>query len=111
LPEPHSNVDRLYATWQLQPGEEWRLQPDRIYGLESETETSGTFPEAHIGILTPLEPWAGIEAPGAEETVIETWPWALPEKEQVVKNSRHESLVKYPSRYDTTINSYPERQK
>jgi Common central domain of tyrosinase len=99
----HSNVDRLYTTWQLQPGEEWRLQPDRIYGSESETETSGTFPEAHIGILTPLEPWAGIEAPGAEETVIETRPWALPEKEQVVKNSRHESLVKYPSRYDTTI--------
>jgi hypothetical protein len=99
----HSNVDRLYTTWQLQPGKEWRLEPDHIYGSESETETSGTFPEAHVGILTPLEPWAGIEAPGAEETVIETRPWAPPENELVIKNSRHDSLVKYPPHYDTTI--------
>jgi hypothetical protein len=99
----HSNVDRLYTTWQLQPGKEWRLQSDLIYGSESETETTGTFPEAHIGILTPLEPWAGVHAPGAEETVIETRPWALPENELILKNSKHESLVKYPPRYDTTI--------
>ena len=24
----HSNVDRLFALWQTQPGKEWRLDPD-----------------------------------------------------------------------------------
>lgn len=99
----HSNVDRLYSTWQVQPGKEWRLDPERIYGSESNSTTTGTYPEAHIGILSPLEPWAGIDAPGAEELVVETRPWAFPENEQVFKNSKDMSLVVTPPRYDTTI--------
>jgi len=47
----HSNVDRLFASWQLQPEKEWRLDPDRIYGSEADTTTTGTYPEAHIGIF------------------------------------------------------------
>jgi hypothetical protein len=96
-------VDRLYAAWQLQPGHQWRLDPERIYGSESETETSGSFPEAHIGIKSPLEPWAGVDAEGAEETVIETRPWAPPENEMLIKDSKHESLVKIPPLYDTNL--------
>ena len=99
----HSNVDRLYAAWQLEPGRQWRLDPERIYGSESETETSGSFPEAHIGIKSPLESWAGVDAEGAEETVIETRPWALPENEMLIKDSKHESLVKTPPLYDTNL--------
>ncbi|MGA6990570.1 MAG: tyrosinase family protein [Nitrososphaeraceae archaeon] len=99
----HSNVDRLYATWQLQPEKEWRLDPDRIYGSESDTTTTGTYPEAHIGILSPLEPWAGVDAPGSEESVVETRPWAPPENQQAIKNSRDKSLVDNPPRYDTTV--------
>jgi hypothetical protein len=99
----HSNVDRLYATWQLQPEKDWRLDPDRIYGSESDTTTTGTYPEAHIGILSPLEPWAGVDAPGAEESVVETRPWAPPENRQAIKNSRDISLVSNPPRYDTTV--------
>lgn len=30
----HTNVDRLWASWQLQPGEGWRLKPDEIYVSE-----------------------------------------------------------------------------
>jgi Common central domain of tyrosinase len=99
----HSNVDRLFATWQLQRGKEWRLDPVRIYGSESDTTTTGTYPEAHIGILTPLEPWAGVDAAGAEEQVVETRPWSPPENEQIIKNSKDKSLVSSPPRYDTTI--------
>ena len=33
----HSNVDRLWASWQLQPEKEWRLDPDKIYGFESDS--------------------------------------------------------------------------
>jgi hypothetical protein len=28
----HSNTDRLFALWQLAPGQEWRLDPNRVYG-------------------------------------------------------------------------------
>jgi hypothetical protein len=99
----HSNVDRLYAAWQLQAGKEWRLDPERIYGSESNTTTTGTYPEAHIGILSPLEPWAGVDAPGAEEAVIETRPWAAPENQQILKNSKDKSLVTNPPKYDTIL--------
>ena len=81
------------------------LDPHRIYGSESETTTTGTYPEAHIGILSPLEPWAGINALGAEEGVVETRPWASPENEQILKDSKHKSLVRYPPKYDTLLNN------
>lgn len=79
----HSNVDRLWAMWQTQPGREWRLDPDQVYG------TDGTDPS----ILENLEPWAGGTG---------TRPWAPPENEQVVKNSKHLSVV-IPPCYDTLL--------
>ena len=33
----HANVDRLYAMWQCQPGEEWRLDVAQVYGVEAST--------------------------------------------------------------------------
>ena len=99
----HSNVDRLYASWQLQPGKDWRLDPERIYGSESNSTTTGTYPEAHIGILSPLEPWSGVDAPGAEEEIIETRPWSYPENEQSIKNSKDRTLVRNLPSYDIMI--------
>jgi tyrosinase-like protein len=96
----HSNVDRLFALWQLQPGHAERLDPERIYGSESDTVARGR----DVGILTPLEPWAGADAPGREDGVIAARPWAAPENEHLrpenQKNSKHPSVV-VPSRYDT----------
>jgi hypothetical protein len=96
----HSNVDRLFALWQLQPGHEERLDPERVYGSESATVAQGRI----VGILTPMEPWAGVDAPGLEAGVIATRPWAAPENEQLrpenQKNSKHPSVV-VPPRYDT----------
>ena len=95
----HSNVDRLFAHWQLQ--DTGRLDPELVYGSESNTVAQGR----NVGILTPLEPWAGIEAPGKEAGVIATRPWAAPENEQLrpenQKNSKHPSVVE-PPLYDTT---------
>jgi hypothetical protein len=31
----HANVDRLYAMWQCQPGQEWRLDPALVYGNDA----------------------------------------------------------------------------
>lgn len=87
----HSNVDRLFAMWQTVPGEEWRLDPDEVYG--SEENTTGTN-----GILSTVEPWAG--NPSNDPIVDLARPWAPPENQQVVKNSRHPSIVLAPC-YDT----------
>jgi hypothetical protein len=81
----HSNVDRLFASWQRLPGKAWRLDPNQVYG--SEGSTTGAR-----GIMTPMEPWAGIESPHAR-------PWAAPENQQVSKNCKHPSVVSPPA-YD-----------
>jgi hypothetical protein len=94
----HSNVDRLWASWQRKAGQEWRLEPNRVYGNESSTTAQGTV----VGILTPLEPWAGIDAPGIEEEVRPSRPWYPPENEQNQKNSKHESVVT-PPEYDEYV--------
>ena len=92
----HSNVDRLFAMWQLQDPTT-RLNPNLVYGSESGSSAVGR----DVGILTPLEPWAGIDAPGVEEGVKAVRPWAPPENEMVLKNSKHISVVT-PRLYDTT---------
>ena len=33
----HANVDRLYAMWQCQPNQEWRLDVNQIYGTDAAT--------------------------------------------------------------------------
>ncbi|MGH3449545.1 MAG: tyrosinase family protein, partial [Haloechinothrix sp.] len=84
----HGNVDRLFAMWQAQPGQEWRLDPDQVYGDQSNTNDPD-------GILYNLQPWDGMVEFGAP---IEPWVGASPEVE--VKNSRHPSVVRPPC-YDT----------
>jgi hypothetical protein len=79
----HSNVDRLWAMWQTQPGHPERLDPNQVYGSD------GTNPS----INDPLQPWAGTS----------NWPvrpWYTPENQQVVRNCKHPSVVRPPC-YDT----------
>ena len=97
----HSNVDRLFAGWQRQPGQSSRLDPAQVYGSEGNTVATGTPPFVQVGILTPLEPWAGVFAPGAEPGVRPTRPWAPPENQTVFKTSKDPSVVA-PLRYDTS---------
>ena len=79
----HSNVDRLWAMWQRQSGEEWRLDPDEVYGTESH----------HPEIIAALEPWAG-------KAKMPLRPWGPPDYQEVVKNSKDLTIV-VPPRYDT----------
>ena len=83
----HSNVDRLFARWQVAPGKSFRRVPAQVYG--SEGSSTGVR-----GIMTMMEPWAG--GPGLR-------PWAPPENQQVAKNSKHPTVVN-PPLYDTNIN-------
>ena len=72
----HANVDRLFAMWQTVPGQEWRLDPDQVYGDQSTTTGEG-------GILQTLQPWDGTVVFGAP---IEPWVGASPQIE--VKDCR-----------------------
>ena len=84
----HSNVDRLWATWQTQPGHTDRLDPAHAY------DPLGSDPE----ILEPMQPWEGTG----------TWPtrpWYAPENEFVIKTPTHPSVVRPPC-YDT-LPTYP----
>jgi len=76
----HANVDRLWAKWQREPGQQWRLDPARVYGDE------GTDPR----ILENMQPWAGGTG---------TRPWAPPENQQQNKNCKHPTIVE-PPRYE-----------
>lgn len=99
----HSNVDRIFATWQLQPWLWSRLNPETVYDFESGTVATGSVAgdDLSVGILTPLEPWAGIDAPGVEDGMRPARPWAPPENQMIIKNSKHISIV-IPRHYDTT---------
>lgn len=76
----HSNVDRLFAMWQAQSGQAWRLDPEQVYGSEGAT----------LGAAL-LEPWS---------SDLTTRPWAPPENLQAPKNYKHASIVAPPC-YDT----------
>lgn len=84
----HANVDRLWAEWQTQPGQDWRLNPDLVYG--SESATTGAQ-----GILNALKPWDGTVEFGSAIP-----PWTAGSTEIEIKNCRHPSVVAPPC-YDT----------
>lgn len=68
----HANVDRLYAMWQCQPGQEWRLDVTQVYGVEAATTgidglstntlapwdgSSGVHPFTPAGGLIQVKPY------------------------------------------------------
>lgn len=88
----HSNVDRIFASWQVKPGKEWRLDPEQVYGPETNTDIDPAAGIYDPGILTPLDPWAG--NPSNHPEVLRIRPWAPPENEQVSKNSKDLTVVR-----------------
>jgi len=84
----HSNVDRLWAMWQTQPGHTDRLDPAHAY------DPVTSDPE----ITEPMQPWEGTGS-------WPTRPWYAPENEFVVKTPTHASVVRPPC-YDT-LPTYP----
>ncbi|KIF01337.1 hypothetical protein PL81_36145 [Streptomyces sp. RSD-27] len=87
----HSNVDRLFALWQHQPGHPERLDPEHVYGtLDGNSELSGN-----------IEPWSSgrtLNEVTGQENLIR--PWYDPEKMGVPKSYKDLSVV-IPRRYDT----------
>lgn len=81
----HSNVDRLFAKWQTQPGHTDRIDPAFMYGTES------------ASLDDNVEPWSGGLA---------TRPWAAPENQGVAHTYKHSSIV-FPPCYDTNGTATP----
>jgi hypothetical protein len=87
----HSNVDRLFARWQTDPGHPERLNPDTVYGTAS----------GSLDVL--VEPWStghSFDQFGVEHF---TRPWFAPENEGVPHTYKDLSIVT-PPRYDTNYN-------
>lgn len=85
----HSDVDRLLARWQLDPGHGWRLDPNQVYGSDGSASS----------ITGLLQPWAGDVGTG--EAPLR--PWAPPDNQQISKTCKHPSVVA-PPLYDTNVN-------
>lgn len=119
----HSNADRLFALWQLQPGHPERLDPATVYGSESSavtryaggvnTHDGHDFvedPDDIVwGLSSPMLPWSGFEfdargSGGAVRrlAIIPIRPWAAPENEHVGHPvSPKDVSVVTPPKYDT----------
>jgi hypothetical protein len=119
----HSNVDRLWASWQLRPVGDMkqvsrRLDPEQVYGNEGDTERAPETVSPRVeGIMTPMEPWAG-NASLITDFNVTILPWCLQLKspseptaeekrkmaqlQTVVKNSKDPSVVR-PPLYDEYV--------
>ena len=95
----HSNVDRLFARWQTDPAHPERINPQTVYGTESNLNVTV---EGHIqNVNHNVEPWSTGQG---EFTNIR--PWYAPENQGEPHNYKHPSLVAPPC-YDTNHSAAP----
>ena len=89
----HSNVDRLFAKWQTEPGHPERIDPALMYGAES------------ASLDVNVEPWSTGHsfAFGTEHF---TRPWYAPENEGQPHTYKHPSIA-FPPCYDTNGTAVP----
>jgi hypothetical protein len=108
----HSNVDRLFARWQTEPTHPERLQPETVYGTESNLDVRVFVPvlDKHViqNVNQNVEPWST----GHTESGRLVSPWC--DGKGVPHNYKHKELVT-PPKYDTNTNlagmivAYPAR--
>jgi hypothetical protein len=94
----HSNVDRLWATWQRVPGKSWRVSGDLVYGDFSPSWPTWwplKFPVSDLDGMymgtDKVDPWSGGPAymnPGSPLR-----PWTSPDNQAVSRNYNDAALT------------------
>lgn len=100
----HSNVDRLFARWQTDPAHPERLDPDTVYGTESNADVVVGAETQNVN--HNVEPWStghSFDQFGIEHF---TRPWYAPENQGEPHNYKHPSII-FPPCYDTNYNNVP----
>jgi hypothetical protein len=89
----HSNVDRLFARWQTDPDHPERLEPDQVYGTESDRDVlvNGIIQNVNHQV----EPWST-----GRGTFTNIRPWFAPENQGEPHTYKLSALVSPPA-YDT----------
>jgi len=85
----HSNVDRLFTRWQIDPAHPERLDPATIYGSES----------GDSRLNRNVEPWSTGHSSNPVSGEHFTRPWFAPENQGMPHTYKHSSIVT-PPRYD-----------
>jgi len=94
----HSNVDRLFARWQTDPAHPKRLNPNTVYGTESNLDVPVVSVIQNLN--HNVEPWStghSFDQFGEEHF---TRPWYAPENKGVPHSYKDPSVVS-PPLYDT----------
>jgi hypothetical protein len=89
----HSNLDRIWAIWQRQPGHADRLNPATAYGTIA---TDEGFPADYFDEW--VQPWAGVDRNGVLQTDLNPWASDPSSREQIAYN---DPAVVTPPSYDT----------
>jgi hypothetical protein len=97
----HSNVDRIFAQWQTDPMHPERLDPNMVYGSESnlDVEVPDLLGGTTVQNLTHVvEPWStGV---GHFHNIR---PWEATHENQGQPHTYHHISVVSPPRYDTNF--------
>jgi hypothetical protein len=93
----HSNLDRIWATWQRAPGHPERLDPAKAYGTiaTDEGEPADYFDEW-------VQPWAGVDKNNVVQTGLNPWKSDASQQEHIPYN---DPSVVIPASYDTAPHS------
>jgi hypothetical protein len=93
----HSNLDRIWATWQRAPGHQDRLDPATAYGTiaTDEGEPANYFDEW-------VQPWAGVDSTGTIQTDLNPWKSDPTQREHIPYN---DPSVVLPASYDTAVHA------
>jgi hypothetical protein len=95
----HSNVDRIFARWQTDPNHPERLDPNTVYGSESNVDVPVL---GEIQNLThQVEPWStGV---GAYHPIR---PWEAIHENQGFPHTYHHISIVAPPCYDTNLSTF-----
>jgi hypothetical protein len=94
----HSNVDRIYARWQLDPMHPERLDPNTVYGSEGNTDVDVIAVGVHSvqNLTHNVEPWST-----GHGEFHDIRPWERTHENEGVPHTYHDISVVTPLVYDT----------